>query len=259
MSTAGWIPASELAQLLERQRELVARAGEDLRHGGRIGCRASTWASRSASESETRRCWAPSWRFRSSRRRSSSPAATIRPRDARISSSWRRCSVTSSPAATMLSTAPGSSWIGAPRQMIERVSPRAFVKVFSYSAGPMLGRGGAEARDHRPALAGIDEDVPEVPALDLRGGREAARLDGRRVEAADPSVRVDGREQARRGAHHGEQRSFCIRSSAWSRSLSSANATAAAYALDQLGLAAERLVMEERGDPAPSRSTTVIA
>jgi hypothetical protein len=32
----------------------------------------------------------------------------------------------------MLSTAPVSSRIGAPRQMIERSSPRAFVKVFSY-------------------------------------------------------------------------------------------------------------------------------
>ena len=38
--------------------------------------------------SETSRCWAPSWRSRSTRRRSRSPASTIRAREARTSSSW---------------------------------------------------------------------------------------------------------------------------------------------------------------------------
>ena len=44
-------------------------------------------ASRSESESPTSRCWAPSWRSRSSCFRSASPASTMRARDARSSSS----------------------------------------------------------------------------------------------------------------------------------------------------------------------------
>ena len=87
--------------------------------------------------------------------------------------------------------------------MIERVSPG--VREDLVLGRAMLGRGGTEARDHRPALAGIDEDVPEETPLDLRGGREAARLDSGRIEAPDPAVGVDCGEQARRGAHHGEQ------------------------------------------------------
>ena len=47
---------------------------------------------RSASESPTRRCWAPSWRSRSSRRRSASPASMMRAREERRSSSWARAS-----------------------------------------------------------------------------------------------------------------------------------------------------------------------
>ena len=44
----------------------------------RAGSRDAAWSSRSCSESATSRCCAPSWRLRSSRRRSASPAATIR-------------------------------------------------------------------------------------------------------------------------------------------------------------------------------------
>ena len=42
-------------------------------------------ARRSASVSDTSRCWAPSWRSRSTRFRSASPASTIRARDSRTS------------------------------------------------------------------------------------------------------------------------------------------------------------------------------
>ncbi len=79
--------AGELAQLAERQGELVAR--------GRTSCSAdgSSWirlcSSRSCSAIPTSRCCAPSCRLRSSRRRSASPAATIRSRDACSSSQPR--------------------------------------------------------------------------------------------------------------------------------------------------------------------------
>ena len=45
-------------------------------------------ASWSARRIPSRRCWAPSWRSRSSRRRSASPASTMRAREARTSASW---------------------------------------------------------------------------------------------------------------------------------------------------------------------------
>ena len=54
-------------------------------------------ASLRESESAARRCWAPSWRLRSRRRRAASVAATIRVREARTSSSWRFRSVMSAP------------------------------------------------------------------------------------------------------------------------------------------------------------------
>ena len=50
---------------------------------------------RSASDTDTRRCCAPSWRSRSSRRRSSSVASTIRARERRTSASTARTSVKS--------------------------------------------------------------------------------------------------------------------------------------------------------------------
>ena len=43
----------------------------------------------------TRRCWAPSWRLRSSRRRSVSAASTMRARESLVSSSWARSSARS--------------------------------------------------------------------------------------------------------------------------------------------------------------------
>ena len=82
--------ARQLAQLLERARQLLLRAGEQLL-GRRPGpSRSLPWASRIVSESATSRCWAPSCRLRSSRRRSAVPASTIRARDARSSSTRAR-------------------------------------------------------------------------------------------------------------------------------------------------------------------------
>ena len=66
-------PARELTELLESERQLVARLRDQLRSSrGSSASRDS--AMRRWSASVTRRCCAPSWRLRSSRRRSASPA-----------------------------------------------------------------------------------------------------------------------------------------------------------------------------------------
>ena len=73
--------ARELAQLLERVRRAPRSAAVRIWSAPSGSSRSFACASRSASESETSRCCAPSWRFRSSRRRSSSPASTMRERE----------------------------------------------------------------------------------------------------------------------------------------------------------------------------------
>ena len=65
---------SELAELLERKAELAfasAISATASLVSPFFGC---ACASRNETDTETSRCWAPSWRFRSSRRRSLSPA-----------------------------------------------------------------------------------------------------------------------------------------------------------------------------------------
>ena len=106
--------AGELAQLRERVGELVAGAGDELGRGG-VVCK-RFWSRRSCSAMPTRRCCAPSCRLRSSRRRSASPAATIRSRDALISASCgsrsassRALSIAIPAAAVTASTSSGSS------------------------------------------------------------------------------------------------------------------------------------------------------
>ena len=107
-------PARELAQLGERlaSSSLAAVTSSSAR---RVVADAAA-SRRSCSASATSRCWAPSCRLRSSRRRSASPAATIRSREAwssasRISDSACRCSFSSAiaAAARTASTSSGSS------------------------------------------------------------------------------------------------------------------------------------------------------
>ena len=83
---------SDLAQARERGVELRRGASVDLANVVR---RPSTRAGRAWSERPTSRCCAPSWRSRSSRCRSASPAATTRARDSCSSSSWARSSACS--------------------------------------------------------------------------------------------------------------------------------------------------------------------
>ena len=83
----GMDPARELAQLGRRAWPGPRSPRRAARRRARGRPRASPRASRSVSARPTRCCCAPSWRSRSIRRRASSPAATIRARDARSSSS----------------------------------------------------------------------------------------------------------------------------------------------------------------------------
>ena len=108
-------PACQVAELRERMASsaLAATASWSACAGSR---RMSERSIRSCSDRATSRCWAPSWRSRSSRCRSASPAATIRRRDAcssasRASDSARRDSFSSAMAAAArtASTISGSS------------------------------------------------------------------------------------------------------------------------------------------------------
>ena len=81
--------ARELAQLVEREAELVTGAPSRMVRAPAGSESSFASAIRSDSASETSRCCAPSWRLRSRRRRSTSPAVTIRARDAASSSSRR--------------------------------------------------------------------------------------------------------------------------------------------------------------------------
>ena len=73
--------ADELADLLERERQLGLRGLEQLRHLGRAAPRAACGSAAGGGRRVTSRCCAPSCRLRSMRRRSASPAATILARD----------------------------------------------------------------------------------------------------------------------------------------------------------------------------------
>ena len=79
-------PARELAQLLQR-RGRARRRPPSSASASSGSARTRRWIMRSWSATETSRCCAPSWRLRSSRRRSASPAATSRSREARSSAS----------------------------------------------------------------------------------------------------------------------------------------------------------------------------
>ena len=85
MSTAGWMPGGEVAQVADRAAGLLGRARPA----------PATGESRRASSIRisacTSRCCAPSWRSRPIRRRSSAAALTSRAREAAISSA-RACS-----------------------------------------------------------------------------------------------------------------------------------------------------------------------
>src|SRR5690348_14693307 len=87
VSTAGWMPrASSRSSAIAALASLDADSSSASRSGSAPAARSR--AMPIASDRVTSRCCAPSCRSRSSRRRSASPASTIRAREARTWSSW---------------------------------------------------------------------------------------------------------------------------------------------------------------------------
>ena len=98
----------EVAQLLDRRLRVGDRAVDELARARRSSSKRSR-ASWSSIISETSRCCAPSCRSRPSRRRSASPASTIRARDARSASSRARSSTSSRSFSSASAAAPAAS------------------------------------------------------------------------------------------------------------------------------------------------------
>ena len=160
--------AGKLAQLRDRLVDLVARARR-ARPARPRSPRAA--AMPSASESVTSRCWAPSWRLRSIRRRSASVAATMRVRDARTSASCARTSAarrsfssTSPAVARTASTSAGSSSNAGSCTSAATSSPRTVTSVIARSGpcGSSSGRpAGVDVAAVAEAIGDVDRRVAE--------------------------------------------------------------------------------------------------
>ncbi len=125
VSTAGWMPrASSRSSSSACVSSVIAASIAWAASLSRLAS-SRTFASRSASIRFSIRCWAPSWRLRSTRRRSAPGAATMRVREALISIRWARAwacrrsfSMASPAAAATADTSPGwsartGSWMSA--------------------------------------------------------------------------------------------------------------------------------------------------
>ncbi len=155
----------------------------------------------------------------------------------------------SRPPATIRTTLPASSSTGALRQAITRRSPRAFVKVFSYSAAGWSRRGGVEALDHRLALGLVDEDVPEEAAAHLvRRSSYPVAIDGRRVEVRITPLVVDADEQARRRVDDRVQEVVLRAELGLEALVVERERDRGRDARDELRLVEQRLVVHERAD-----------
>ena len=110
-------------------------------------------------------------------------------------------------------------------------------------------RRGVETLDHRVAFVRVDEDVPEVAALDAAPVLEPARdLDGP-VEVADPPLGVDDREEARRGVDDRREEPVLRADLGLQALLLERERRGRRHRVDQLALMGERPVVEQRGDP----------
>ena len=166
------------------------------------------WATRIESESATSRCWAPSCRLRSSRRRSAVPASTIRARDDRSSStrarscaSRRSFSIARPAAVATLATSSGSSqrtrsWTIAPTRL-----PSWSTEVQERAGSAGSGRRGGAAERVDPGLLVVEpvEDPQRAVAERAReqgpqpaaGPRVAHPLQQLRHRAAADHPRAD--------------------------------------------------------------------
>ena len=165
----------------------------------------------SETESVTSRCCAPSWRFRSIRRRSASPAATIRPREARTSASCDRTSAasrsfssTSSAVARTDSTSAGSS-SKAGSWTSSAISSPSLVTAVTARAGPSgSSTGRPSASTYRPSssrYATSSDGSPSAWAsrsFRLPAGCRSQLDDQRRRIAATQPGAHDPRDDAQR-------------------------------------------------------------
>ena len=139
------------------------------------------WIIRSCSATETSRCCAPSWRLRSSRRRSASPAATMRSREARSSasrSSDSACSRASSSAiAAVAATAPDELRIVVERRVVDE-HPQLAAVALDRRRGPVAARPGQLDR----LSAAVDVGVLVRHAIGQHELRVAERLGEPRLQ-----------------------------------------------------------------------------
>ena len=143
-------PVGQVAQLGQPRAQLL---GASATSGSASVPRARASARFRVNDTRTSRCWAPSWRSRSMRRRAASAASTIRTRDAR-SSSVRACSISCrrsassaarrsvmsniAPSTHSRPPAPGTTW---PRSSTQRSSPSA--RTIRYSMAKARSRSAA--------------------------------------------------------------------------------------------------------------------
>ncbi len=201
VSTAGWMPRAS------SRSSSSASMSSRLRPRGSVPSRnrAATVerAMRRSSESDTSRCWAPSCRLRSSRRRSASPAATMRARDAassdRASALARHSATTSANWSTDCSAsaasfaAPIVETVIAPHRRPSAVIGAATVEAQSERAQPLgqLALDLAVVVDAR-GPAGLDHQADRGRPVErhpfAQGHRDDVVLDSRRRRPCRPST-----------------------------------------------------------------------
>ena len=112
-----------------------------------------------------------------------------------------------------------------------------------------VGGDGAEPLHHLLALVGVEEDVPEVRALDLAAVVEPARDLERPVEVPEPALGVHDGEQARRRVDDRLEEAVLGADLGLEPFLLERERRRRGDGLDELGLIAEAPVVDQSGDP----------
>ena len=211
VSTAGWMPRaisrSSSRTSIRAPPIRDNRARRSVSSGGVIAA-----APRTSSPSETSRCWAPSCRSRSIRRRTSSAAATIRAREASTSPSRSRCEMSWN--ATTAPRPPSKSTGADEYETTTRVrSLRTNQSCSTRTVSPV-----EEGPEKRTFLCGVGRPVKAqiVDAVVTRLSQQlllrciAKNAEGGRVEEGDSSLRVNDVQSVRNGGDGSEEGSFLM-------------------------------------------------
>ena len=188
---------TDLAQPVESSSELGLASSICAKTTASASAPRRARASPSWSESPTSRCWAPSWRSRSRRRRSASPVATTRARDVRRCSSWARISACSrsfssarrAAAATSSATSGSSSRPGRCDSSATRSSPRTsgVTSPSSTIGQPSPSTSLPSSSDRRASLMGRAASGQLVTKA--AGRRRRRRLDDEARDCSTPMTR----------------------------------------------------------------------